>query len=404
MRASTIYLATGLLRRACMRGFWPIFFVRLVTEVELSPLQLVLLGTVMELSILVFEVPTGAVADLKSRRLSVIYSFATMAIAMALAATAEAYWLLVVSQILIGFGKTFETGAETAWITAELGGAQQAEDLILRRGRLQLVSGVVGIASFAGLAAITSTTVALLAIAAIFAAWGVFLFARMPETAFEPSRRSGFDGIRDMLVDGWAQVRATRAMRVLATVIFIGGVAKEAIDRLDVQRLVDVGVPDRLDVVVLVGIVTSINSLLAAAMLLVTRRKATGPAVVGLLMSLQVATAVGIAVLANVDVLLVAALGLIVQGGAFSAMEPLVISWTNVFASDRARATVHSFIGQAEAFGEILGGIALGIVADLVSVPTAMTISAVLFGVAAVITPRASSSFTQPPRQPINTG
>ena len=34
-----------------------------VTEVGMSPLELVLVGTVMELSVFVFEVPTGIVAD-----------------------------------------------------------------------------------------------------------------------------------------------------------------------------------------------------------------------------------------------------------------------------------------------------------------------------------------------------
>ena len=53
--AIRIFLATGILSRACTRGFWSLFFLRLVTEVELEPLQLVLLGTVMELSILIFE-------------------------------------------------------------------------------------------------------------------------------------------------------------------------------------------------------------------------------------------------------------------------------------------------------------------------------------------------------------
>ena len=43
-----------------------------VTEVGMSPLQLVLVGTLMEVSIFVFEVPTGIVADIYSRRLSIV--------------------------------------------------------------------------------------------------------------------------------------------------------------------------------------------------------------------------------------------------------------------------------------------------------------------------------------------
>ena len=43
-----------------------------VTEVGMSPLELVLVGTVMELSVFLFEVPTGVVADTVSRRLSIV--------------------------------------------------------------------------------------------------------------------------------------------------------------------------------------------------------------------------------------------------------------------------------------------------------------------------------------------
>ena len=43
-----------------------------VTVVGLSPLQLVLVGTVLEATCFLFEIPTGVVADLYSRRLSVV--------------------------------------------------------------------------------------------------------------------------------------------------------------------------------------------------------------------------------------------------------------------------------------------------------------------------------------------
>ena len=46
-----------------------VYYVR---AVGMSPLQLVLVGTVLETTILIFEVPTGVVADTFSRRLSVI--------------------------------------------------------------------------------------------------------------------------------------------------------------------------------------------------------------------------------------------------------------------------------------------------------------------------------------------
>jgi len=55
--------------------------VYFVTEVGMSPLQLVLVGTLMELSIFVFEVPTGVVADVYSRRLSIVIGTFVMGVA-----------------------------------------------------------------------------------------------------------------------------------------------------------------------------------------------------------------------------------------------------------------------------------------------------------------------------------
>ena len=43
--------------------------------IGLDPFQMVLVGTVLELTCFVFEVPTGIVADLYSRRVSVIVGF-----------------------------------------------------------------------------------------------------------------------------------------------------------------------------------------------------------------------------------------------------------------------------------------------------------------------------------------
>jgi len=385
MTATSVFYAMGLFRRACIRGFWPLFFVRLVTEVELDPLQLVLLGTVMELSILLSEIPTGVVADVYSRKWSVILSFLIVGSAIVLSANAVDYRWLIVSQVLVGFGSTFESGAETAWITGEVGSADAAEPLILRRAGWQLLTAIIGIVGFGLFAAATSLSVSLTVIGVAYAAWGLVLIVAMPETAFERSAGAGWSGFRSMLSEGWRQSRRRKPLWILATAVFVGGLAKEAIDRLDIQRLVDIGLPDDLNDIVVIAVLVAAKSVFAAGALVIARRRARGGSVVMAMVLLFTGIAGGIALLAHVELLAVAGLGLILQGGFALASEPLVTTWTNMFASGDARATVHSFIGQGEAFGEILGGVALGSVAQLTTVPTAMTVSALLFLVAAAV-------------------
>src|SRR6186713_326714 len=48
------------------------------TVAGLTPVQLILVGTALEISAFVFEVPTGIVADVYSRRLSIIIGYILM--------------------------------------------------------------------------------------------------------------------------------------------------------------------------------------------------------------------------------------------------------------------------------------------------------------------------------------
>jgi len=74
--AKTVYYG---LEFALSMPTWVVMAVYLVSELDLSPLQLVLMGTAMEAAVFVFEIPTGVVADMYSRRLSLIIGFIGMA-------------------------------------------------------------------------------------------------------------------------------------------------------------------------------------------------------------------------------------------------------------------------------------------------------------------------------------
>lgn len=385
MSATRIYLANGVLRGAAERAFWPLFFTRLVTEVDLSPFQLVLLGAIYELLIFTSEVPTGIVADVHSRRLSVIISWLVGGAAFVLSGLASPFWLLLVSQAFVGFGSTFQSGAETAWITDELGSPDEADDLILRRGQWQLVAGIGGIACFAGLAALTSLSTAIVAIGAVMIIWGLVLAVLMPETNFVPQEHEGWAAYLLVLSRGFAGARSIRPLRILLIAVLLGGVAKEALDRLDIQRLEEVGLPADIDAALVIGLMVVVRMSLAFVMVTWARRRAGGEGVIVTMAGLLIAVAIGIVVLAQADLLVLAILGVVVQGGSHMATQPLVISWTNRHADPTARATVHSFMGQAESIGEVVGGLTLGAVAELVSVSSAMMISAVLFATSAII-------------------
>ena len=63
---------------------YTIIAVYYIEVVGLNPLQLVLIGTALEVSIFLLEIPTGVVADVYSRRLSVIIGTALLGVSCVL--------------------------------------------------------------------------------------------------------------------------------------------------------------------------------------------------------------------------------------------------------------------------------------------------------------------------------
>jgi MFS family permease len=82
MGAFSVYMilefSSSLLMSLLMSLIFTANVVYHVTVVELYLLQLVLVGTILETTVFIFEVPTGVLADVENRRLSVIIGYALM--------------------------------------------------------------------------------------------------------------------------------------------------------------------------------------------------------------------------------------------------------------------------------------------------------------------------------------
>src|SRR5450759_1137021 len=96
-------------------SFSLIVTVNLVYQVEvakLNPLQLVLVGTALEVVCFLCQVPTGVLADVYSRRLSVIVGVFLLDAGFILEDSIPLFAPIVVAQGLFGIGATFMDGAE----------------------------------------------------------------------------------------------------------------------------------------------------------------------------------------------------------------------------------------------------------------------------------------------------
>src|SRR2546423_11056293 len=125
---------------------YPVFFVR---TLHMTPLQLILVGTFMELAIFVFEVPTGIVADVYSRRLSIVIGLVVMGAASIGVASAQTPWEAIAAWALWGFGYTFTSGATDAWLADEVG-VDNVRPAYLRGAQVARVAALVGIGGGGG--------------------------------------------------------------------------------------------------------------------------------------------------------------------------------------------------------------------------------------------------------------
>ena len=365
-------------------GAWLLAAVFFVRELSMSPLELVLVGTALEVAYFLFEVPTGIVADLVSRRLSLVIGLVVMGGALVATGLAPGVAVVLAAAALMGFGWTFKSGAEDAWLADEVGlenvarsyqrGAQAA-----RAGSLLGIAGAVALG-------LVDLRYPIVAGGLVLAGLGVALALVMPETGFLGAARSEGGTLRSMARTGASGARLIRArplLLLLVGIAFFGGMWSEGLDRLwEAHLLVDVGLPGLfgLDPLVWFGVIGAAILLLsiAVAQPLVRRLERLPPGgMARVLLALDAASIVGtlaFALAGNFVLALGAYLGTRVVR---SLAGPVYSTWLNTSIDDsRIRATVISMTNLGDSAGQWGGGPALGVVGNAFGIRTALTAGA----------------------------
>lgn len=374
-----------------MQGFWLVTSVYIVVEVGLSPLQLLLLGTVLEVTVLVAEIPTGVVADTVSRRWSLVLSMLLTAAAFVISGLAGSFAPLVVGKILWGIGWTFRSGADVAWITDELlarGADGAAVDRALtKKARWQQRGGAAGLVLFGLLGWLASLSTAMIVAGALMVALAVWIMVLFTEQGFSPQRHDRLAESLRILRSGVGLVRGNRVIVNVLGATLLFNLGAEAMDRLTELRLIELGLPGEVSPVLFftgLGVV----GLVAGAALL----KVIDPHLEGedgprrLYGAFSILAAVGALIVAGAPAASIGAVGVfLARGLAWSALPIVSSIWVNRSTTSEARATVQSFLGQASAAGQIVGGLALGLVSSMAGVPAALVVSALLFAVSGLV-------------------
>lgn len=379
------YLLWALLRWAAFQGYWLVTMLYLVTVADLSPFQLVFVGTAMELTILVAEIPTGVVADTLSRKWSLVVSQVVMGLGMLATGLVTDFGLLVGTQMLWGLGWTFASGADVAWITDETDDPMAIDGILARSAGHQLAGAAVGIVGFGLLGWATSLAVAIVGSGVAMLALAGFIAVAFPERNFTPTSEHRWRESREIFAGGVGLARRDRPILVMFAAVVLISSGSEAYDRLYPKRLVTVGFPEEPVMwFALLGVATLATG---AAVLRIVQRRIDRRGGASRSYALAcVAGSVGLVLLANAPGPSMGVAGVMLVGGiAWTVTRSVSAIVVNRRATSRVRATVQSFLGQVESIGEIAGGITFGLVAQRLSIPVALMCSAVLVGLSGLL-------------------
>ena len=354
--------------------------------VGLDPFQMVLVGTVLEVTCFLFEVPTGIVADLWSRRVSVIIGFVLVGAGFAVEGIVATFAAAIVGNVVWGIGYTFTSGALQAWITDEVG-EEQVAPVFTRGTQIDLGASVVGTLA-AGLLGLISLRVPVIVAGVSLILLGVGLWVVMPERSFSPTprgERETYAHLKAQFLAGLRIARTRRVVRVFLLVSVLAGLASEVFDRLWQVRVLDTFEMPALfggdeavafTVFALVGTLVSLTASLASGRWLPRHVVDSQPGLpVAIAAAAQVAAVVGVALFANLWLALACVW---LRGAAMAFSGPIEAAWLARNLDSASRATVLSMDGQANAIGQVVGGPPLGALATRTSIPVAMLVAALV--------------------------
>lgn len=407
MNATKVYMIKSFLTSLANTTMFTTYALYYIVTLGFNPFELLLIGTVLELSVLVFEGITGVVADTYSRRRSVIIGMFLLGIGFAMQGIVPAldawvplisvFGLVLFSQVISGLGYTFISGADTAWIVDEVG-EEKIGTIFMKAKRYSLFGNLLGIALSVALATLAPHLPYLIG-GLMYLGLGVFLFLFMKETGFVPrEREQGASHVKEMIQTWTSGAKVIRSQPILMLILFVTlftGAASEGYDRLwEAHLIAEIGFPElaAISMPMWFGIIAALASLLGLIVVGIVEKRLDvnneRVVLVGMftLTGLKIAAMIAFAFSPSFSWALVA---LLLIGVIQSLSSPLYDTWLNLNIESSVRATVLSMMGQSNALGQTAGGPAVGWIGTRFSVRASLVAAAILLAPILIVFGRA---------------
>ncbi len=389
------YLSVSSLYTLASSLIWAINTIFLIREGGLGLFEVMIVNAVFTVGQMVFEVPTGVVADTIGRKASLLLGMATLFISTLLYVLTPVWglgiWGFVAASLIIGLGFTFQTGALDAWLVDALDAVKwdRPKERAFAWGQMASGMGILlcsllgGILGQIGLSWPYYVRAGLL----VFAFVLTFVLIRDAGFTPRPLRISTFRHETRLILEagtkfGWrsAVIRPLLWSSGLTGVFFIFAFYSWQPYILDLLGR---------DYVWLLGVVTAGFSLAGiGGNLLVARIMRKGEqrrqpwSVLALLAWLSAGLAFGIALVGLVNKqpgplpALVAIVLWLLFGLVFGLSVPIRMSYINTYIPSAQRATVLSLDAFFADAGGAVGQPALGYVSQKVSIPVGWVVGA----------------------------
>jgi MFS family permease len=366
-----IYLVLLLGNTLAASLIWGINTIFLL-DAGLSNLEAFSANAFFTLGMVLFEVPTGVVADTIGRRASYLLGTVTLSVTTLIYVLLwylhAPFWQWAISSVLIGLGFTFFSGAVEAWLVDALTATGYTGEMEPVFGRGQVVSGVAMlVGSLAGgfIAAQTNLGVPFVVRAGILIAMFAVAFWLMRDLGFTPRRtrhvwREMTRVLRESVDHGW---RRPAVKWLMLEAFFTGGIGFYVFYALQPYLLELYGDPQAYQIAGLVAAIVAgaqiLGGLAAPWIRRLFRRRTSA------LIATTVGSAASLVAIGVVDGF-IAAIGLIVVWALLYAAElPIRQAYLNGLIPSEQRATILSFDSLVGSAGGVWSQPLLGRSADV---------------------------------------
>ena len=385
LSAYKTYLLFSAITAMCFSLVATVMIVYHIEIVHLNPLQLILVGTTLELACFIFEIPTGIVADVYSRKLSIVIGGVLTGVGFILEGSISSFVFVLVAQIVWGLGSTFISGSLEAWI-AEEEKNKDLDEIYIKGAQAGQIGAFIGIV-LSTVIANFSVRLPIIVSGVLFIILALFLWLYMPENNFKPSAPGDLNTFKKMVYtfkSGLKFVKSKSILMILLAVTLFYGLSSEGYDRLsNAHFLQDTTLPKlgNLSSVTWFGIFGILGMILSFIVMhfmaknLKNEDNRKNGKLLLCINILYISSMLIFALTRNFSLMLIAYLAT----NTFRIInKPIFSAWLNGHIDDNSRATVLSINGQMNSLGQILGGPIIGIIATNISVSIGIVCTSLL--------------------------